>query len=588
MKKVKTKKYKKRMSRKIIKTRKNIKNKKMKGGGEKEKRERLLKDNFRNMIMKAIKKLQEAIVTNNPKQIKDSLDAFKNGFKSNQLSINTLIPVTNNMVPINKYNYEESTTPILAFVPLLVIIINVTHDLNIIRSLINIFILNKGNINLQSYTKNITALSEAIKSQDRELVKLLLENGADINTLTEEQRTIMDNLIREEEVKIITEPILEKPVIKLQLPDELPPTSYAPNVEPEFWKPIFEENEMFIIRQKINDMMNADGNIPINSNKEISDLLSVCKINKSIIQSYFVETKNEPYNSFGTFYADLDKDFSNYNIVLCAALLVYGIIGQKMIGQDYKLLFKGGKAIQLELSRLPETSIYKTEDIDVLILPDTNIGYNETIVNNLAGHIAYLVKWFLNTPERQFNISVQTPNPQNVRANPFIYKLSYVKSKKKFDVRRNMSVDDFKQFSDIDFKNVPESIKGFFQNSIEYKFYISELDQTILFRCPNIGSLLDEKIYYYGKYSEFKSLLDENKRITEAGYENLNLFECQRLLEKFKRAIIELNKGLQKSRYPELLKDKLLLKERNSIITRLNKLGFQDKMLQEKIVNTLY
>lgn len=582
MKRLKTRKNKRRPS--ISKKTRKTGIRRIKGGGEKERREKILKDNFRNMIMKAMTKLQEATMTNNPKQIKDSIGAFKNGFKSNQLSINTLIPVTNTMVPINKYTYEESTTPIIGFVPLLVVIINVTQDLNILKSLITIFIKNKGNINLKSYVKNITALSEAIKLQDKELVKLLLENGADVNTLTEEQRAIMDNLIREEEVKMIIEPILEKPVYKLQLPTELPSadTGYAVDFEPEFWKPIFEENEMLTIREKINAMMNADVNIPINSNKEISDLWSVCKINKAIIQTYYVETKNEPYSSFGTFYADLDKDFSNYNIVLCAALLIYGIICQKMVGQDYTLLFKGGKAIQLELSRIPETSIYKTEDIDVLILPETNIVYDEMIVNNLAGHIAYLVKWFL------FNVSVQVPNPENIRANPFIYKLSYVKSKKKFDVRRNMLVDDFKQFSDIDFKNVPESIKGFFQNSIEYKFYISELDEPILFRCPNIGSLLDEKIYYYAKYSEFESLLNENKRITEKGYENLKLMECQRLLEKFKRAILELNKGLQKSRYPELLKDELLLKERNSIITRLNKLGYQDKILQEKIVNSLY
>jgi hypothetical protein len=68
----------------------------------------------------------------------------------------------------------------------------------------------------------------------------------------------------------------------------------------------------------------------------------------------------------------------------------------------------------------------------------------------------------------------------------------------------------------------------------------------------------------------------------------LNKFECQRFLDKFKRAILELNKGLQKSKYTELLKDDLLLKERNSIMRRLNKLGYKDKMLQEKIVNSLY
>jgi hypothetical protein len=229
--------------------------------------------------MKAIRKLQEA---SNPTQLKESIDAFRNGFKSNQLSINTLIPVTNNMVPINKYTYDDSNTPIVGFVPLLVVVINVTRDLNIIKQIITMFIHNKGNINLKSYIKNITALSEAVNLHDKELVKLLLENGADINTLTEEQLPIMDNLIREEEVKMIKEPVLEKPVIKLQLPTELPTESYAANVEPDFWKPIFEEDEMFAIRKLINDIMIADGSIPI-TNSEVTSLWSICEIVKSII-----------------------------------------------------------------------------------------------------------------------------------------------------------------------------------------------------------------------------------------------------------------------------------------------------------------
>ena len=286
--------------------------------------------------------------------------------------------------------------------------------------MIKIFIQNKGNINLKSYTRDISALSEAVKLKNKELIRLLLEYGADVNILTDEEREDMGNLMKEEEVKMIIEPEPEVPIIKLQLPTELPPNNdYDLDVEPEFWKPIFGENEMFIIRQKINEMMRADSNISIN-NKEVSDLWSVCKINKSIINSYYVETKNEPYSSFGTFFSDLDIDFSHYNIILCAALIVYGILSKKMVGQDYKLIFKGGKAIQLELSRIPETSVYKTEDIDILLLPDKNVVYNEMNAKNLAGHIAYLIRWFLNTPETQFSISVQTPNPENVRANQFI------------------------------------------------------------------------------------------------------------------------------------------------------------------------
>jgi len=585
MKRVRTRKYKKNISKKNYRQRKT---RKLRGGGDKEQKDKIVKDSFRNMFMKAFKKLQDSIKSGDSKKLQDATEAFKNGFKSNQLGINTLIPVTNGTIPVDKYKYTSDTTPIVAFVPLLVVIFDNINDIMTRKILIKSFIQNKGNINLQSYTKNISALYAAIKLQDKELVKFLLENGADIKVLTDEQKQIMENLIKEEEIQEIIEKESEKPIVKLTIPTDLPSDSgYNPEIEPEFWKPIFGDNEMITLRQKINEMMNSDGNIPIN-NKEVTELWSVCKINQAMIPTYFTPTKNEPYESFGYFIGDQDIDFSHFNIVLCAALIVFGLISQKMVGQDYKLIFKGGKAIQLELAGTPETASYKSEDIDVLILPETDIPYNELNVKNLSGHLAYLVRWFLNTPETQYKVSVQVPNPENTRANPFIFKLSYVKVIQKRDYRKQMMVDDFKQFSDIDFKDVPQNIKLFFEKSKEYKFYIDELNQNVLFRCPNIGSLLDEKIYYYSKYTEFKNLLEERKPITEKGYENLTYIDCDRFLEKFKRAILAMNKGLQKQRFPGILPDELLIKERSSIINRLDKLGVKDDIIKDKIMQTLY
>jgi hypothetical protein len=584
MKRIKTKKHFKRSKT----NKRNKKTRRFRGGGEKEKKEQIIKDNFRNMFMNSFKKLQYAVKVGNMERVKEVADIFKNGFKSNQIGINTLIPITTNSIPINKYDYSQSVTPLIAFVPSLVVIFDNIDDFITRKAFINNFILNKGNINLQSYTKNISALSAAIKLQDKELVKYLLEKGADVKLLTEEQKVLMENLIKDEEVEAIIEPPPAKPIVKLTIPTELPSDSgYNPAVEPEFWKPIFEENEMLSIRTKINEMMNSDGNIPIN-NKEVSELWSVCKINQSIIPTYFTPTKNEPYDSFGTFMMDQDIDFSHYNIVLCAALIVFGIISNKMIGQDYKVIFKGGKAIQLVLAGMPETSAYKTEDIDVLIMPDTNVAYIESIVKNLSGHLAYLIRWFLNTPETQYKVSVQSPNPSNTRANPFIFKLSYLKIKQKPDFRKKIMVDDFKQFSDIDFKETPTNIKPYFDRSIDFKFFISELNENVLFRCPNIGSLLDEKIYYYAKYFQFKKQLEERKPITEEEYETLTIIDCDRFLDKFKKAIIAMNKGLQKQRFPGILPDELLEKERNSIKTRLTKLGVTDDLIKNSIVENLY
>jgi hypothetical protein len=64
--------------------------------------------------------------------------------------------------------------------------------------------------------------------------------------------------------------------------------------------------------------------------------------------------------------------------------------------------------------------------------------------------------------------------------------------------------------------------------------------------------------------------------------------ECERYLEKFKRAILAMNKGLQKQRFPGILPDELLEKERNSIKTRLTKLGITDETLKTMVVQSLY
>jgi hypothetical protein len=273
-----------------------------------------------------------------------------------------------------------------------------------------------------------------------------------------------------------------------------------------------------------------------------------------------------------------------------------------MIGQDYKVIFKGGKAIQLVLSGMPETSVYKTGYIDVLIMPDTNIPYVESIVKNLSGHLAYLIRWFLNIPESDpepgYKVSVQVPNPINTKANQYIFKLSYIKSLKRKDYRKQVLIDDYKQFLDIDFKQVSRDMISYFQDDLkEYNFEISlssDTKQNLLFICPNLGSLLNEKIYYYVKYFKFKQILQNKKTITEDGYQAITIDECDRFLDKFKRAILVMNKGLQiqrqqpKEKQNQILHYDTLASEKESIKKRVNNFGFTNEDFQSKIVDSLY
>jgi hypothetical protein len=83
-------------------------------------------------------------------------------------------------------------------------------------------------------------------------------------------------------------------------------------------------------------------------------------------------------------------------------------------------------------------------------------------------------------------------------------------------------------------------------------------------------------------------LLEERTPITEEGYENVTIIDCDRFMDKFARAILAMNKGLQKKRNLGILPDELLEKERNSIKSRLDNLGIKDKTLVTSIVEKLY
>lgn len=584
----KTKKYKKKKQRK---NGTNKKTKKQRGAGQKEREERIIKDKFVKMFLNAYNKLMSAIKSEDKRQIKAAIESFNKGFESNRPGINTLIPITNNMIPIIKEN-ATSSAPVIGFVSPLVIFFSHIDDLNIIKVLTNLFLNNSGNINLKSFNRDITPLSTAIKLRNKYLVDFLIKCGADIGVLTEEQKLEMNNLLIEvEEVSEVEEvEEVEVPhVNKLELPFALPDINgYNPDIEPDFWKPIFNNGEMTHIRQIISRMMISDANIPV-IDKKSSDLWSVCKINQRIIPTYYVETTNKPYtNSLDITIYEQDIDFSHYNITLCAALLIFGLISQKMLGQDYSIIFKGGKAIQLELAHMNESSLYESEDIDIILIPNADVIYDENKIKNLAGHISYLVKWVINNPENKFSISIQAPNPENVRVNPFIFKISYVKTIQRRDYRLQRMVDEFKPISDIDFKEMPQNIRELFVRTNDYSFYIPELEQRILFKCPNTGSLLDDKIYYYVKYMQFKQLLEQNKPVVEAGFEKLTIPECIRILLKFKTAILALNHSLQKKRFPMLEKTDLNSKEKTSIITRLDKISNINKSLKKIIVDSLY
>ena len=270
-----------------------------------------------------------------------------------------------------------------------------------------------------------------------------------------------------------------------------------------FWTPIFKRQELVSLKEKINAMITEDQKIKL-VNKNVPEVWSVCKIVKKFFPSYFIPMKNNSYIGKMGYGRHQEVDFSNYQILCCTTMLLYGIITYRLLmhDQDYRLIFKGGKAIQMGVN-----AEYDSEDIDILV--DPIYGYDPVMINNVSGHLALLIKWLLP------NVSVLPPG-----ANPHVYKLSYVNS-----------YGALRPFSDVDFKEV-EVMDPFFKEMYTTHEYISGLEEHATFRRPTIEKILEEKIFYYKKY---KRILEKIGDGVEA--EGVSKRSCKFFMDKFKRAI---------------------------------------------------
>jgi len=250
-------------------------------------------------------------------------------------------------------------------------------------------------------------------------------------------------------------------IAKLNL--DTSPTEYNDSNEPDFWKPLFNENEMVSLRDKIQSLF-GDPTLksPTDSN--------ICRIIRDMIPTYLVPEEINP-------------DLINYNVTLCATMFIFGIMTKLMVNQEYNIIFKGGKAVQMVLSIINPKYVYASEDIDVLLKPNTDVMYNRDRIKNLAGHLSYLIKWFLNDKTSQ-GISILPPNPENLKANQDIFKISYI----------GYGTESFKALSDIDFKEISRYDNQFFINIQS----INKVD--CLFRFQDLEGLKQEKLHYINLY----------------------------------------------------------------------------------------
>jgi hypothetical protein len=613
------------------------------------------RDDFRSMFNNTFHVIYKMQTDPEPSKYEESIRELMRSMKRLKTGINTLIPITNDYMPLNKKIYKQSVTPLIGFVPFLCIIIRHLKNVQDIRRIFIEFKRNSGNINLASVKGNITALSAAVDVGNIYVIKELIQIGADTNSLNEASQMRLQELIAIEAartpqptiVEPIANPIVEEqpefvhvnsltnqpqveepikpkkerrqktvelqnlsipqatilptptPVMsKLALPFELPgQTGYTLNAIPTFWAPIFNKTptELISLRDKIKEALAQDNMIPMAKN-EIQNIWSICEIVQTMIPTYYVPTKNAPYWIGNTMYADKPIDFTRFNMTLCTCLIIFGILSDRMAGQDYEFIFKGGKAIQLELGQILGNPQYISEDIDILVRPATGIAYNRDVAKNLASHIGYLIKWFLtyidlptevlkdDTKPVSLTIALALPDVQDnticdstAKSNPNIVKISYNK----------IATRICKAFADIDFKETPAEVSSYFEKTHKYPFHIEGLQTDVLFICPNIGSLIDEKIYLYAKYTRFKLLLEAGEKIIEEGYETINLDNCRFYREKFAKALLALTLGLVRSRQPGLLAATLLSYQMKFVEKRLDAHKITDP-LKAEIMKALF
>ena len=501
----------------------------------------------------------------NKRNIKQAVNSMINTFEKNKL-INTLIPITIDGKTIDKDTYSLAKRPVAVYdfvSPVTVIFDNLTgilSDEDIIK-ILNAYFLNGGNFNnLSSRFKDSPIKHEVNKNRVNNVKMLLnksnpfhiIEDGLDEETKMKLAQLIpnVQQITSQEPIEetifndtVIQEPVIQeqepnmylKPVSiineKLTLPFPLPQNNdlgYDRTTVPEFWKPIFQGGqELLEIKEKFTGIYELD-----RYTTDEQKRLQICNLLETIIPGYLTKHTLD--------FRETAKTLVNTNILNCFITLFYGIILYRLYDtkQDYLFMFKGGRALQLSLVDIVDIGKYFSEDTDILIIPNKFEGgvYDLEKMENLSEHIAYLVKWMV--PE-EINVFVSLPsNPKNT--NKDITKILYNDNRL------------FKALSDIGFGEINDDIARFFDNLSYSPLYLDDFETLSLFITPTLDDMLAEKLFYYAKYLKFKGMIRRHEPIMEQEYSNLTIDECERILFKFKRAILKLVEAILKRDYSDV------------------------------------
>ena len=306
--------------------------------------------------------------------------------------------------------------------------------------------------------------------------------------------------------------ITELPEV-LEMPSEIEKAQQiAEQTAIEYWKSgtcgFFTKKDISditgLIRKHSNTLTPTDSATLVTPDKAVKR--SIYNILKSLVPKF----KQPPFTPY--FIKDLmicsNPNKYKYDILACASFLLLGIIAYKMKQNncDYKLIFKGGKALQLH------GIDHDSEDIDVLLIPSIGVhsgSYNEAKISELAKNIAYLIKRILNNASIK-NAPIDDQLGQLSVLDKEIELLNVSCSSKVSKPIKNLSIykvswtsnnTGFIAMIDIDYKKVDSKAEQFYLKFEKQEHIVPRLDSTVLFEYPTLDLILAEKTHYFNYYT---------------------------------------------------------------------------------------
>lgn len=391
--------------------------------------------------------------------------------------------------------------------------------------------------------------------------QILIDAKKAVLSITKErtEAELVESKWQEEPPMIVDNNILP---LSMNISDKL--TEYQPF---PFWDKLFTSEEL----QQIVDMLKSEVCSEVKEIIPAFEIKALVKFPEPVeemsdgVKVYNIDniihyTRNQ--EEVDRLKASYDVDLPAKSKIMCATLMILGIISSKMqtTNQEYTLVAKGGVAVSFALSNLTSGDIrVPINDLDFKII-STSVKQpveqpNPAFV--LAKHIGGLVAWLLKEVIRDgYSISTLVPSEKSQQTGyKDIVKLSVKRPDGKYI-----------PILDLDFGNNVYEV-NYFKSTFRIQDKIpKESGVQVSYIYQSDRQMLGEKIYYYTQYFILRKQLVDNdivmrlrlnpdsiirtpygiltyerstdRVMIEYKGEIIDVAMCDRFLEKFKRSIL--------------------------------------------------